>query len=153
MGNQIPLINLSAYWMLSNTFLVIYYTAIMQFFIFFKNCLYPHWKIDPAYNTTPLWNQYFLTHKRFFTTVFLLNFGRRGTPHGMTLLNQLAPKQVNLQNTTAWLQNSEKKFIKRPISTYLPTLDLRKQEIIRKIPNWVETYVRTQSLLPSTNFC
>ena len=56
----------------------------------------------------------------------------------MTLPNQLAPKQIsNLQTTAAWLQNFTTKFIKR--AQRLRTQDLRKQESIRKISDWMET--------------
>ena len=102
-------------------------------------------KINPSYSSAPLWNQNFLTyHNRFFTKIFLPHFGIRGA-HVMTLPNQLAPKQItNLQNTTAWLQNSAKTSIKRPIQR-LQTQDLRKQESIKNISNWVETDASAQS--------
>ena len=89
---------------------------------------------------------FFLTcHNWFFTKIFLPYF-RRWDANEMTLLNQLAPKQItNLQNTTIWLQNSAKTFIKR-LSQPLQTWDLRKQESIRKISNWMETDASIQSL-------
>ena len=106
-----PLINLSTYWILWSMFLVIDYTANMQCSI----------ACNPFKKLTCLplfWNQNFLTcHNRFFTKIFLPHFGRWDA-NVMTLPNQLAPKQItNLQNTTEWLQNSSKTFIKRPIST------------------------------------
>ena len=59
----------------------------------------------------------FLTyHNRLFTKIFFPDFGRWDA-NVMTLPNQLALKQItNLQNMTAWLQNSAKTFIKKPIS-------------------------------------
>ena len=59
----------------------------------------------------------FLTcHNRYFTKIFFPHFGRWDT-NVMTLPNQVTPKQIaNLQNMTAWLQNSAKTFIQRPIS-------------------------------------
>ena len=62
---------------------------------------------------SPLWNQNFLTcHNRFFTKILLPHFGRWDV-NVMTLPNQLAPKEItNLQNTTAWLQNSAKLYKK-----------------------------------------
>ena len=95
----------------------------MECSIFSENSLCPLYKINLPYNTTPLRNQNFLTsHNRFFTKTFLPYFGRWDA-NTMTLSNQLAPKQItNLQNSTAWLQNSTKTLIKRPLST---TSDLR----------------------------
>ena len=105
-----PLINLSTYWILWSMFLVIDYTANMQCSI----------ACNPFKKLTCLplfWNQNFLTcHNRFFTKIFLPHFGRWDA-NVMTMPNQLAPKQIaNLQNTTAWLQNSAKTFTKRYIS-------------------------------------
>ena len=105
-----PLINLSTYWILWSMFLVIDYTANMQCSI----------ACNPFKKLTCLplfWNQNFLTcHNRFFTKIFLPHFGRWDA-NVMTMPNQLAPKQIaNLQNTTAWLQNSAKIFTKRYIS-------------------------------------
>ena len=105
-----PLINLSTYWILWSMFLVIDYTANMQCSI----------ACNPFKKLTCLplfWNQNFLTcHNRFFTKIFLPLFGRWDA-NVMTMPNQLAPKQIaNLQNTTAWLQNSAKIFTKRYIS-------------------------------------
>ena len=57
-----------------------------------------------------------LTDKIFFTKIFLPHFGR-WYANVMILPNQLVPKQINLKNTTAQLQNFAKIFIKRPIST------------------------------------
>ena len=104
------LISLSAYWFLWSMFLVIDYTANMQCSI----------ACNPFKKLTCLplfWNQNFLTcHNRFFTKIFLPHFGRWDA-NVMTMPNQLAPKQIaNLQNTTAWLQNSAKIFTKRYIS-------------------------------------
>ena len=101
-----PLINLSAYWFLWSMFLVIDYTANMQCSI----------ACNPFKKLTCLplfWNQNFLTcHNRFFTKIFLPHFGRWDA-NVMTLPNQLAPKQItNLQNTTAWLQNSARLYKK-----------------------------------------
>ena len=114
-----PLINLSAYWFLWSMFLVIDYTANMQCSI----------ACNPFKKLTCLplfWNQNFLTcHNRFFTKIFLPHFGRWDA-NVMTLPNQLAPKQItNLQNTTEWLQNSAKTFLKRSILT---TSDLGSKE-------------------------
>ena len=105
-----PLINLSTYWILWSMFLVIDYTANMQCSI----------ACNPFKKLTCLplfWNQNFLTcHNRFFTKIFLPHFGRWDA-NVMTMPNQLALKQIaNLQNTTAWLQNSAKIFTKRYIS-------------------------------------
>ena len=105
-----PLINLSTYWILWSMFLVIDYTANIQCSI----------ACNPFKKLTCLplfWNQNFLTcHNRFFTKIFLSHFGRWDA-NVMTMPNQLAPKQIaNLQNTTAWLQNSAKIFTKRYIS-------------------------------------
>ena len=105
-----PLINLSTYWILWSMFLVIDYTANMQCSI----------ACNPFKKLTCLplfWNQNFLTcHNRFFSKIFLPHFGRWDA-NVMTMPNQLAPKQIaNLQNTTAWLQNSAKIFTKRYIS-------------------------------------
>ena len=105
-----PLINLSTYWILWSMFLVIDYTANIQCSI----------ACNPFKKLTCLplfWNQNFLTcHNRFFTKIFLPHFGRCDA-NVMTMPNQLAPKQIaNLQNTTAWLQNSAKIFTKRYIS-------------------------------------
>ena len=61
----------------------------------------------------------------------------------MTLTNELALKQTgNLQNTTEWLHNSAKTFIKdRP-----QRFQTWNQESIGKISNWVETDASAQSL-------
>ena len=75
-------------------FLVIYYTVIKEFSIFSKNYLYPFLKINPPYNTTPLWNQNFLTHpNRFFGAIFLPHFKRRGA-HGMITKSAGSPKKT-----------------------------------------------------------
>ena len=83
----------------------------------------------------------FLTrHNRFFTQILFPHFGRWDA-NVITLPNQLALKQItNLQNTTAWLQNSATTFVKRPISK--TTWD---QESIRKISNWMGTDPSAQS--------
>ena len=51
------------------------------------------------------------------TTDFLLKCSPPISEDEMQMSWQLAPKQItNVQNTTAWPQNSAKTFIKRPIS-------------------------------------
>ena len=74
---------------------------------------------------------------KFFSPVIL-----EDEVDNMILPNQLAPKQTaNVQKMTAWLQNSTKTFIKRH-----HTEDLRKQEINRKISNWMKINASSQSL-------
>lgn len=113
-----PLINLSAYLIHSSMFLVIYYTAITQFSIFSENSLYSIQKFNPPHNTTPLWNQSFLTqHNRYFTKIPPTPSILEDRVDVMKWPNQLAPKQIkNPQTMTAWLLGSTKTLIKKPIA-------------------------------------
>ena len=136
-----PLINLSAYWILSSMFLVIYYTAIMQFSISSKNSLYPLQKVNPPHNTTPLWNQNFQTHlSRFFTKIFVPQFWRQGACHDVT---KSTGSQINKKVSENDSVIAE--FYKNIYPKRLQTQDLSKQESIRKISNLVETYASAQS--------
>ena len=124
-----PLINLSAYWILWSMFLVIDYTANMQCSI----------ACNPFKKLTCLplfWNQNFLTcHNRFFTKIFLPHFGRWDA-NLMTLPNQLAPKQI----TKHWLFKTRQhdsrilqKHLSKDLSQRFQAWDLRKQESIKKL--------------------
>ena len=108
------LINLSVYWTLWSMFLVIYYTAIMQFSIFSENSLYPLQKNCPIIQPLSKIKIFLPTITDFYYN-FPYPFWEEGM-HAMTLPNQLAPKQIiNFQAIIAWLQNSIKSFIKIPI--------------------------------------
>ena len=51
----------------------------MKISVFFENSLQFLQKTNLPHNTTPVWNQNFLTHhNRFFTKTFLPYFGRQG---------------------------------------------------------------------------
>ena len=101
----------------------------------------PFKKLTPD-NTTPLWNQNFLTHRiRFFMKTFLPPFRKMGACHNIT---KSADSQTN--NKSSDNNNITAEFYKTFIKPLSPNdFGLRKQENIRKTSNWVETDASAQS--------
>ena len=83
---------------------------------------------------------------RFFTKIFLNptpnHFGRLGTCHDIT--KSAGSQANNLQTMIAWLQNSANKQLQNE--------DLRKQESIEKISNWMKTDISSQSPFRKESF-
>ena len=141
----VPLINLSAYWILSSMFLVIYYTAIMQFSISSKNSLYPLQKVKPPHNTTPLWNQNFQSHlSRFFTKIFVPQFWRQGACHDVT---KSAGSQTNekISENDSVIAEFYKNIYQK---TYLPNDSRLRISVNKKVLEKSQIWLR-HTLVPS----
>ena len=113
-----PLINVILYWILWSIF-VLYYKYPM--FYFLQKLCVPLYKINPPYNTTPLWNQNFMICQNiFFTKIFFPDFVRWGADV-MTFPNQLAPKQIAIFKTGQY----DCRILQKPLSKhYLNNLRL-----------------------------
>ena len=124
-------------------FLVIYYTALCNFMFSPKIACAAFKKIILLHNTTPLWNQSFVTHQnRFYYPSCPL-------PHPIS--KRRLHMSWNYQ--ISWLPNKWQIFrprqhdhtilqrLLKDRSQQLQTQDLRKQESVRKISYWKQYLV------------